>query len=170
MRTPLPKKLIVHSEWVHKEHPEYIAKWERVMFFDPTEIYNRIDKYIKPTQRHLSISIGHFFPDIEGQCACGCGQMLEGRRERWATPECKGFAYDVHNIICNIHQRAAFYVKKYFGDVCIHCNECDGEELDHIVGVKQGGSGGWLSNYQWVCKKCHRKKTNKDFGFKENKK
>lgn len=167
MRTALPIKEITYDNWVVINHPEYIIKWERVLFYDPTEMYAKIDHLIDPHKRHLTISIDHMFPKQEGICACGCDRKLEGRSTKWFSEDCSKFAWDIRNIICNAHQRPEFYIRKYFGDKCAHCNECDGEECDHVIGVKHGGSGGWLSNYQWVCKKCHRSKTNKDFGFKQ---
>lgn len=43
-------------------------------------------------------------------------------------------------------------------------------KVDHIFPVKLGGGGGWLSNYQLLCHKCHVEKTNEDFGWKQPKK
>lgn len=165
-RAPLPEKEIVHSDWVTKEHPENIVKWERIIFFDPTEIYERIHESINPYSRIASTPVGAMFPDIKGFCACGCGVKLTGARRRWATNDCSNFAWNIRNIICNAHQIPGKYIGKYFGDRCIKCNELV-VELDHIVGVKHGGGGCWLSNYQYLCKTCHRKKTNKDFGWNQ---
>lgn len=157
------------NEWVRTNHPDILIKWKRVLFFDPTDIYDRIHDQINPYQRILSIPVEVMFPSIEGMCACGCGKPLEGRQIRWANEHCSSFAWDVRNIICNAHQRPTKYIHRYFGKQCMECTEELGQELDHIIGVKHGGGGCWLSNFKWVCKKCHRNKTNKDFGFKKEK-
>jgi 5-methylcytosine-specific restriction endonuclease McrA len=51
------------------------------------------------------------------------------------------------------------------------CNHCGAEDcildLDHKTPVKFSGGGKWLDNYQYLCKKCHRIKTNSDFGWKK---
>lgn len=163
-RLPLPKKEIIHNEWIVSEHPEYIEYYERVLFFDPTEIYKRIK--IDPFKRIHSISITTFFPDIPGKCSCGCGLDLPARRSRFATENCSRFAWAVRNIICNAYQMPGKFITKYSGNGCDECKDAPGHELDHIIGVKHGGGGCWLSNYRWLCKKCHRNKTNIDFGFK----
>lgn len=58
------------------------------------------------------------------------------------------------------------FLNIYYGDGCDEC-ECDSYEIDHRWPVKFGGGGGWLSNYKKLCKTCHRKKTNSDFGWKQ---
>jgi len=163
-RNPLPKKKIEYDDW-EKEHPEYIEKWEKVLFFDPIDIYDRIANLVDPHERILSISVGEMFPDIKGYCACGCGVKLTGRRRRWASNVCGTFAFDIRSIICNTYQRASFYIEMYFGICCIKCGG-NGVQLDHIFPVKHGGGGSWLSNYQFLCNRCHRTKTNKDFNWK----
>lgn len=62
----------------------------------------------------------------------------------------------------------------YYGYGCI--NGCerkhpdsplyDNIDIDHIVPVKLGGGGCWLSNYQPLCKPCHKTKTVADFNWK----
>lgn len=163
-RVPLPKKEIIYDDWVKEKHPDYIKYWERVLFFDPTEIYSRIK--IDPFKRIHSISIILFFPDIPGKCSCGCGLDLPRRHSRFSTENCSCFAWCVRNIICNAHQMPRKFITKYSGDNCDECKNNPGTELDHIIGVKHGGGGCWLSNYRWLCAKCHRYKTNTDFGFK----
>ncbi len=167
MKQPLEKKIIIHDEWVIEKHPDYIEYWERVLFFDPTDIYNRIK--IDPFKRIHAISITSMFPDIEGKCACGCGLDLPPRRSRFSTENCSRFAWAVRNIICNAHQAPSKFINKYYGNKCSECDSINGLELDHIIGVKHGGGGCWLSNYRWLCKVCHNDKTNKDFKRKRHK-
>lgn len=169
-RLQLAPKKIEYTDWVKENHPEYIVRWERVLFLDPTPYYERIHQFVDPHKRVNSFGIDKLFPNLGDRCACGCGQGLTGRRVRWATDMCRGFAFDIYSIICNIHQIPGKYITRYCGDKCMECNEADGEELDHIIGVKHGGGACWLSNYRWLCKGCHRKKTNTDFGFKSKKK
>lgn len=164
-RELLPKRDIVYSEWTLANHPEYIEKWERIMYFDPTEIYEKIAHRLNPYKRLHNISISLMFPDIQGYCACGCGVKLGGRKKRWASEMCSSFAWDVRSIICNAHQRPGFYIDKYRGNDCVKCGESGLHDLDHMIGIKHGGGACWLSNYQFLCKKCHRNKTNEDFGW-----
>lgn len=164
-RAPLPQKQIEHSDWIAKEHPNLLPVWERVLFFDPVEVYNRIHHLIDPYKRVHAIGIADLFPKIEGQCACGCGKEIKPHR-RFASDGCSTLGWAVRNIICNAHQIPKRYIMRYYGSKCAGCIERPGEELDHIIGVKHGGGGCWLSNYKWLCYQCHRNKTNIDFGFK----
>lgn len=148
------------------------AYTERVMFFDPTEIYSRIHERLDPYERLQSVDIGRIFPKNEDKtCGCGCGEKLTGRRTRWATDDCSGFVGAVTRILCGHADVIRFYVDTYYGSGCANNCILDTEldktiELDHIVGIKHGGGRSWLSNYTNLCKKCHREKTNKDFGWK----
>ena len=165
-RKPLPFKEFEWSDW-ELEYPKYVKKWERVLRYDPTELYERIGHLIDPHKRILSIGMYEFFPPKgTGLCDCGCGQKLEGRRSRWATHECSSFVFAVRSIICNIHQIPSDYITRYFGEKCVECEGIENLQLDHIIGVKHGGGGCWLPNYQWLCRACHTPKTNKDFGWK----
>jgi hypothetical protein len=40
-------------------------------------------------------------------------------------------------------------------------------EADHIVAVKNGGGLTGLENFQTLCVRCHRSKTNKDLGWED---
>ncbi len=174
-RTALPKKDMAWDEW-HLNKPELIEKFERVLFFDPTEIYDRIHSKIDPYKRHAGLQINDLFPLQEkedGKCRCGCNvvpkEYMNGKYHMWATHTCQSVASDILSIINNYFQRPAKYITLYYGKQCSECGNAEhGRELDHIVGVKQGGGGGWLSNYRWLCVKCHRNKTNKTFGFKNS--
>lgn len=163
-RMPLPEKEFEWDEW-QLEHPAYIEKWEKVLRFDPGEVYERIGNQLDPYKRIHSIPIGDIFPDFKnGLCGCGCGKKLEGRYKRWADHHCSSFSFAVRSIICNIHQIPSFYIGKYYGDECIECKTDANLQLDHIIPIKHGGGGSWLRNYQWLCHDCHVDKTNEDFG------
>lgn len=173
-RLPLQKKEIIYTDYI-KGRLDLIKRYERVLFYDPTELYKRIGHLIDPHKRHSGLSMDQVFPKLEKYCACGCGQEAEASspdiknpwQRKWSKGfGCQEFAGDVLSIINNYFKKPVTYMKLYVGNICEECNECDGEELDHIIGVKHGGGGCWLSNYKWLCAKCHRNKTNTDFGFK----
>lgn len=155
--TALPfKKLQVKFDWQ-----------SRVLFFDPAFIYARlaINPYHR-TQTHLAFK--EVFPDYQnGLCSCGCGIALMGRRKRWATNYCATFALAVWAIIDGQAGKFEYFVAKYNGQKCAVCRSRRSLKVDHIVPVKHGGGGCWLSNYQLLCHSCHVNKTNKDFGWKQ---
>jgi 5-methylcytosine-specific restriction endonuclease McrA len=136
----------------------------RVLFFDPTEVYERIviDKY-KRTQKIL---VSEMFPVRGKKCRCGCSKPLKGRRTAWASNECSSFARDVQAIITGHSATIKKYLMIYYGWECKVCRVASNIKMDHIVGVKHGGGGCWLSNFQLLCHIHHVVKTNKDFGHK----
>ena len=138
------------------------------MFFDPTLIYEKLGSLFDPHKRIQKgdFPIDMFFPKIEGLCACGCGKVLSGRRTVWASSDCSNFAYDIRAIILG-YSTYKKYVWRYFGKNCIKCGTNEKVYYDHIIPVKHGGGSCWLSNFQPLCKLCHNKKTNEDFGWKE---
>lgn len=166
-RKPLPKKDIIYTDWLQETHPETVRVRNRVLSFDPTELYDRIHHIINPFERIQGMRMDKYFPNDGKKCGCGCGKIPKGRRTRWATEECSRFAYHVCAIICNTHQYPGIYITLYYGYECIECKTTDNLQLDHIFPVKKGGAGGWLSNYQYLCHTCHVSKTNKDFNRKE---
>jgi len=150
------KKTRIKTEW-HK----------RVLFLNPTEIYRRIS--INPWQRvQTHLTFPEMFPiKADGSCACGCGALLGGRRRRWATSECTKFATTVFAIIDGQTKAISTFTKKYFGAKCRVCGTRKMLKADHVVPVKHGGGGCWLSNFQLLCHSCHVAKTNQDFGWKQ---
>ncbi len=153
-------------------HPHQL----RVLQFDPKVLPT--DK-IYPYNRFHSLAVRYFFPNVEDLCGCGCGLKLTGRQKQWATNDCSFFAWDIRNIICGRLDTIQRYMRIYNGWVC---SKCGGEDkghdmgangtvswikIDHIIPVKLGGGGCWLSNYQLLCHDCHIGKTNKDFNWKQ---
>lgn len=164
-RQPLDITTIKHFD---KLHPNM----KRLAQFDPTEAYKRIDaaNAINPFSRYNSVRIGLLFPkNQEGLCACGCGTKLTGRQTVWAGKDCQQLPLNVQTVISG-HSHILTVCRLIFSKKCVVC-DCDEEkethELDHKYPVKFGGAGGWLTNYEWKCKKCHRDKTNRDFNFKQ---
>ena len=151
---------------------KYILPYQKkVIEFDPSVIYQRINELnvARPFERHHSIGMALLFPPNGSFCACGCGELLTGRRRRWASDDCNNFADSVFSIIAGYRDTIAFYIGLIKGYSCIKCNKSNDCELDHIHPIKFGGGNSWLSNYEFKCKPCHREKTNTDFGFKKPK-
>jgi len=153
------KKTRIKTEW-HK----------RVLFLDPSEIYNR--QTIKPYQRvQTHLTFPEMFPArADATCACGCGAEISGRRRRWASSDCTKFATTVWAIIDGQTGAISTFVKKYYGAKCSVCGSRKELKADHIIPVKHGGGGCWLSNFQLLCHSCHVAKTNQDFGWKQDRK
>lgn len=163
MFDPLPFKELELSEHMR-----------RVMFFDPREMLTRVK--INHSSRNPSFSVIDAFPSNGNLCSCGCGRELMGRRKRWATEDCHNFADTIQQIFMCYPAVIGKYLRKYYGWKCKEC-ECEdkvhGEvswiKVDHIIPVKHGGGGGWLSNYQLLCHDCHVEKTKQDFGWGKHK-
>jgi len=170
-RAPLTRKPIQLPEWYMKDkrRAEIV---DRVLFFNPAKLYNKIHHRLDPYKRHAGLQMDDLFPKVEGKCACGClkkpKEIYSGacQTRKWASDVCNGFASDVLSIINNYFGVGRKYISIYYGNHCSECDETQWLELDHIIGVKHGGGASWLSNYRLLCRKHHRAKTNKDFGFK----
>lgn len=166
----------VQPEWCRKPierfdtKNELLPKVERVLFFNPESIYEIITErnLINPFSRHPSVSQYDLFPQPDKTiCSCGCGVKLTGRQKRWASDDCRWFAGQVWMIIAGYPETISRYRSYISGHYdCEECGDTLNIELDHLHPIKFGGGGGWLSNYKNKCRKCHRIKTNKDFGFK----
>ena len=146
----------------------------RVLFLDPKPIYDRIS--VNKFSRIQSVPIVDMFPVNASICGCGCGDELTGRRRRWATNECMYFAQAVWGIINGHSEIISSYLFLYNGVIaCVECGITDAYtnyknglcvnaiHKDHIIPVFKGGGGCWLSNYQYLCNICHKKKTKNDF-------
>lgn len=180
IRQPLQYKEIV---WPGKR-----KDYDKICFYDPTELYERVGNRIDPFKRTQSIGMETMFLNEPGLCACGCKQPLKGRRTRWATTRCSDNMNIIFMIIYGRTDTIYFYLKYYYGEFCACCNRTPNQiseedfkdlpswhhhnmnralKVDHIIPVKHGGGGGWLSNYQLLCHRCHVNKTNEDFGWKK---
>jgi hypothetical protein len=150
---------------------------KRVLNFDPVNVPNQY--VVRPYQRYQYVSVVQLFPKVGNVCGCGCGVELTGRQRRWATEDCQSYAVAVWGIIAGRFDTMQRYMRKYHGWVCSECGCRDkGKEagangtisdlqIDHIIPVKLGGGGCWLSNYQILCSACHVSKTNKDFNWNQ---
>lgn len=174
---PLPPRVIEHPS-SHR----YILM-NRVISFDPAEVYSRVQHLLNPHKRIQSnLSLVDLWPNSPGICGCGCGLPLVGRQTRWASKLCSEFPLEVYWIIRGDAAAIRPYIARYWGEQCCRCGKSRetlygeirerGEwkaplYLDHIVPVKHGGGASWLGNYQLLCETCHRLKTNEDFGWKQ---
>jgi len=107
---------------------------------------------------------GALFPaKKDGLCDCGCGKPLSKRRTRWATKQCQSMYYDLLMVMKGDLQTiraCVFYRDQGF---CRHCGVLsENWEADHIIPVHKGGGGCDLSNFQTLCKDCHKTKTRMD--------
>ena len=143
-----------------------------MLYYDPAPIYKNIHTSLNPYSRHNTFKTIDAFPNKEDKsCACGCGKAIPSRSSRYHHPSHREIISGVFLIISGNVQSISAYMEIYYNRCCASCGKTFGWdlacEIDHIIGVKHGGGGSWLSNYQPMCKKCHREKTNADFGFKQ---
>ncbi len=133
----------------------------RVMETDPARFVPIVEKYGNRKLRYSSISMKHLFPKRDdGMCVCGCGAQLTGRRAKYATDTCSKYCEAVWGIISCHNGILDGYVMDLYGHKCANCDDRTGLEVDHIIEVCDGGARAWLSNYQLLCKRCHKAKTN----------
>lgn len=171
--TPSRTKLEIDLTNVNKH-------FHKILSFDPTPIYQRIEGKIKPFNRFQGFGMVELFPNEDGKCACGCGKELSGRRKRWYSDECVKFPKQILRVINGDPQFITRCLQEAYGMGCSVCGKTSMEisrpnvndwrtpiELEHTLAIKLGGGGAWLSGYTLQCFICHREKTNKDFGFKQ---
>ena len=134
------------------------------ILFDPGYAYQNAFHLIDPYSRtQTGLNKGNLFPKLEKVCNCGCGNAAKYWYKNHGN-----IAWLVTSIIrgdTSIIRKLLYY---YYGYVCSACgDDCTTKlaqlDADHIIPVKHGGGGSWLSNYVWLCKTCHNDKTNKDF-------
>lgn len=145
---------------------------KKVILFDPTSIYTRAT--FNKFSRHPSIGMEVIFDQPDKTiCSCGCGVKLTGRQRRWASESCSRFAAHIFIILRGDTDRIRMFMQYYLPHECVIC-KCEdysiettngpvtGLHVEHILAVKNGGGGCWLGNYQFMCHRCHREKTNAD--------
>lgn len=141
----------------------------KVILFDPTEIYTRIN--INPYERKQTLDVQKMWPNSEpGKCACGCGTVLTGRQTRWAGETHSKFPIQVFHILRGDLDVILYYLTKFLPHCCCRCekkhsvnaNFYSDLQVDHVLAVMNGGGGAWLGNYQILCTKCHGRKSSED--------
>lgn len=176
-RASLPKKDFTGLYWYEYLRDEY-PHIQRVLEFDPTPIYEKIvsgeikNKFerqeFSPFKRYNNCYTEIIFPTLGKICSCGCGKELKGRQRRWASESCSSFANAVTQILAGQQPTVSKYIDWYiagcYDDVpCVMCGDMEESlEYDHIYPVHKGGGLCWLSNYQPLCKSCHKDKTKRD--------
>ncbi|GEM_PF-1384377 len=140
---------------------------QRILLLDPSYIYERIKGVLNPLSRYNdAVTFDVLFPqNNNGICDCGCGRPVKGKK-RWHSMECMNFATGVWQIINGRTQYIQWILSNYKEPICCKCGNqpC---EADHIIPVNGGGGGSWLSNFQFLCKECHKIKTRQDNGWVE---
>ena len=160
----------IQPEWCrqplpYKEIEDTMGHMKRIIQYNPLPVYEQVRFVVNPYNRYnWAINFATMFPKREdGLCACGCGEVAKGM---WATKQCQFFAVCVWNIIGGRQEFVGEVFKAYYGNkLCMKCGERDWVDIDHILPVSNGGGGAWLSNFQGLCKKCHKEKTRTDFGW-----
>ena len=114
-------------------------------------------------QRHQKdLKLHHLYPSIKGLCACGCGKVLTGRKTRWFSSKCSTKCFEEFSIIkgsVSVIRKKLFKLDK---GACRECGEITKDwEADHIIPVHRGGGACTLTNFQTLCKSCHKVKTYK---------
>lgn len=134
-------------------------KWERE---DILKLKN-VDPF-KRVQGSNVISVEKLFPKKkDGTCACGCGTPLNNKRRKWLNDEHRQECYDEVMMWKGDPNTIRFLLNVRDKGVCNDCGEAFSEwDADHIVPVYKGGGACDLSNFQTLCKECHKKKTKQD--------
>lgn len=111
----------------------------------------------------VGLKLQDLYPSLNGLCACGCGQQLTGRKTRWASQE--HIRIPLINFLIVKGDTAVIRRELYKRDfgMCRSCGLVDPNwEADHILPVFKGGGACGLDNFQTLCVKCHKIKTNSD--------
>jgi 5-methylcytosine-specific restriction endonuclease McrA len=106
------------------------------------------------------LMLAHIYRAQKDKCACGCGKPLSRQRKMWHSDDCRDFAYLSFAIIkgdTSIIREHLFLID---GGACRNCGVIsDAWEADHILPVFLGGGACDISNFQTLCKECHKEKS-----------
>lgn len=115
------------------------------------------------SRKQPDFTMQEMFSDKKGECACGCGLKLTGRKKRWGSKKCSNNAYHLYSIIKGDTRAIRRGLKIRDKSICKHCNKkTEKWDADHIIPVYAGGGGCTLDNFQTLCRPCHVIKTRKD--------
>jgi len=175
-RAPLPARAV-------KIRGRFAPVILRTLAYNPGPAYARIAATANPLQRvqtRANLSMQMLFPKRgDGHCDCGCGEALQGRQRRWASPLCAEAAWWVYAVIAGRRDETRRCLRAYWSasgeaGACVTCGcvpmkqkkrrkrMSSAIEWDHIVPVHQGGGACWLSNWRPLCSDCHKEKTRAD--------
>ncbi|MVZ65028.1 hypothetical protein GQF61_04135 [Sphingobacterium sp. DK4209] len=118
-------------------------------------VLNQYSRY----QRGLSME--DLFPKREDNtCACGCGNLLYGRKRKWYSQTCMHNSLTQFQIIKGDTSVIREELFKLDGGFCRSCGVYDEKwQADHILSVSEGGAACSLDNFQTLCSCCHKEKT-----------
>jgi 5-methylcytosine-specific restriction endonuclease McrA len=109
----------------------------------------------------VGLSLKYLFPQVDkSKCACGCNNPLLGRKKRWASKKCQEKALKFFFIIKG--DVSVIREELFFRDngKCFSCGIFSKSwDAHHIIPVFKGGGACDLTNFQTLCKECHKKKT-----------
>lgn len=101
-------------------------------------------------------------PRRKGKCRCGCSKKVKAPRRLWATSRCNHRAYEYYAMIKGSRKIIRKFLWRRDKGICAGCGKDCGRrdwDADHILSVAEGGGGCDLTNFQTLCKKCHKVKT-----------
>jgi hypothetical protein len=106
------------------------------------------------------MALNDLFPSKEGECACGCGSKIWGQKKKWFSESCRTNAYIHFAIIKGDTSVIRWQLYQLDKGACRNCGEITLDwEADHILPVSLGGGGRDISNFQTLCRECHREKS-----------
>lgn len=106
------------------------------------------------------LTLATLYPALEGECACGCGEVLANKRRKWYSDQCREAAYINFAIVKGDTSVIRQQLYSLDEGACRCCGQItDDWEADHIMSVFEGGGACSLSNLQTLCKDCHQEKS-----------
>lgn len=112
--------------------------------------------YAKITRSSETFYLGSFSTSIDA------ARAYDAKAIELYGPEYHKFVNQVFLIVRGDTDFIKGYLGQLYGYGCVKCGSTEYTEVDHIVGVKQGGARSWLSNYRILCRRCHAVKSGMD--------
>lgn len=108
----------------------------------------------------VGLTLNDVYPNIEGFCACGCGEKLTARQRKWSSGKCRDLAFLNFSVVKGDTVIIRHMLYSTDQGACRNCGEItDNWQADHILPVCKGGGGSSLDNFQTLCLACHQEKT-----------
>jgi hypothetical protein len=128
-------------------------------------IHPSIDPF-KRIQKSRDFPLEVLFPiKNDGFCDCGCGEKLSGRQSRWRKGH-SDMAVLFWRVMKGDSKAIRYLLQERDGGKCKGCGRITEDwDADHIIEVVNGGGGCDLSNFQTLCKRCHKDKTRSLWGL-----
>lgn len=103
-------------------------QFHRILTVDPMPYFERAHTLpdFSHYKRYNTIFSETIFPPIgEKICACGCGKQLTGRRRRWATEQCRIFAFHVTQILSGRTEIIRLIMEQIYSGNCFSCGKSE---------------------------------------------